>query len=103
VVLVLDNVIIHRSKQVQAWLRTHPKMRLVYGARYSPHHNPVERVWGALKTALANRPTLTIAGRIRQLHTFFRQRTSEQLLATAASHSSPWLPDGDGQNFRQAA
>jgi hypothetical protein len=67
------------------------------------HHNPVERVWGALKTALANRPTLTITGRIHQLHTFFRQRTSEQLLATAAPHSSPWLPDGYGQNFRQAA
>jgi DDE superfamily endonuclease len=35
VVLVLDNVIIHRSRQVQAWLRTHPRMHLVYGARYS--------------------------------------------------------------------
>jgi hypothetical protein len=93
VVMVLDNVIIHRSKKVQAWLRTHPRMRLVYGARYSPHHNPVERIWGALKAALANRPTLTIAGRIRQVHAFFRQHSSEQLLATAAPHSSPWLPD----------
>ena len=26
-----------------------PRMRLLYGARYSPHHNPVERIWGALK------------------------------------------------------
>jgi transposase len=103
VVLVLDNVIIHRSKKVQAWLRTQPRMRLLYGARYSPHHNPVERVWGVLKAALANSPTLTIAGRIRQVHAFFRQRTNEQLLATAAPHSSPWLPDSYGQNFRQAA
>jgi transposase len=78
-------------------------MRLLYGARYSPHHNPVERIWGALKVALANSPTLTIAGRIRQVHAFFRQRTNTQLLATAAPYSSPWLPEGYGQNFRQAA
>jgi transposase len=103
VVLVVDNVLIHRSKAVQAWLRAHPRMRLVYGARYSPHHNPVERIWGALKAALANSPTLTMAGRIRQVHAFFRQRTNEQILATAAPHSSPWLPDGYGQNSRQAA
>jgi transposase len=103
VVLVLDNVAIHRSKQVQAWLRTHPRVRLVYGARYSPHHNPVERIWGALKAALANSPTLTIAGRVRQVHAFFRQRCPAQLLATAAPQASPWLPDGYGQNLRQAA
>jgi transposase len=62
VVLVLDDVPIHRSKLVQAWLRAHPRMRLLYGARYSPHHNPVERIWGALKVALANSPTLTSPG-----------------------------------------
>jgi hypothetical protein len=48
-------------------------------------------LWGALKTYLANSPTLTIQGRIRQVHAFFRERTPEQLLATAAPHSSPWL------------
>jgi len=103
VVLVLDNLVIHRSKQVQAWLQTHPRIPLVYGARYSPHHNPVERIWGALKAALANSPTLTIAGRIRQVHAFFRHHTPAQLLATAAPHSPPWLPDRYGQNLRQAA
>jgi hypothetical protein len=46
---------------------------------------------------------LTIGGRVRQVHAFFRQRTNEQLLATAAPHSSPWLPPGYGQNTRQAA
>jgi hypothetical protein len=25
------------------------------------------------------------------------------MLATAAPHSSPWLPDGYGQNLREAA
>jgi len=61
-------------------------------------------VWGALKAWLANNPTLTIQGRVRQVHAFFRQRTTAQMLVTAAPHSSPWLPEGYVQkNFRQAA
>jgi transposase len=103
IAVICDNVIIHRSKLVQRWLAIHPRIMVLHGARYSPHDNPVERIWGALKAALANSPTLTIAGRIRQVHTFFRQRSNEQILATAAPHSSPWLPDRYRQNFRQAA
>jgi transposase len=103
VAVVCDNVIIHHSKIVQRWLAAHPRMRVLHGARYSPHDNPVERVWGSLKAWLANTPTLTIQGRVRQVHAFFRQRTTAQMLATAAPHSSPWLPQGYGQNNRQAA
>jgi DDE superfamily endonuclease len=94
VAVICDNVIIHRCKIVQRWCKTHPRLRILHGARYSPHDNPTERVWGALKTYLANSPTLTIQGRIRQVHAFFRQRTPQQLLATAAPHGSPRLPDG---------
>jgi len=32
-----DNVIIHRSKIVQRWLQTHPRLRILHGACYSPH------------------------------------------------------------------
>jgi transposase len=45
VAVVCDNVIIHHSKIVQRWLTTHPRVRVLHGARYSPHDNPVERVW----------------------------------------------------------
>jgi hypothetical protein len=103
VAAVCDNVIIHHSKIVQAWLASHPRVRVLHGARYSPHDNPVERIWGALKAYLANSPTPTMAGRIRQVHAFLRQRSPTQLLVTAAPHSSPWLPDQYGQNFREAA
>jgi transposase len=103
VVMVVDNVLIHHSKQVQAWLGTHPQVCLLYGARYSPHDNPVERIWGALKAYLANSPTRTMAGRLRQVHAFFRHRTCQQMLHTAAPHSSPWLPDDYGHNFWKAA
>jgi transposase len=103
VAVVCDNVIIHRSQIVQRWQATHPRLLVLHGARYSPHDNPVERIWGALKAWLANNPTLTIQGRVRQVHAFFRQRSTAQMLATAAPHSSPWLPEGYVQNFRQAA
>jgi transposase len=103
VAVVCDNVIIHHSKIVQRWLVAHPRLRVLHGARYSPHDNPTERIWGALKAWLANNPTSTIQGRIRQVHAFFRQRSPTQLLATAAPHSSPWLPEGYGQNLREAA
>jgi hypothetical protein len=78
-------------------------VRVLHGARSSPHDNPTERIWAALKAWLANNPTSTIQGRIRQVHAFFRQRSPTQLLATAAPHSSPWLPDGYRQNLREAA
>jgi len=103
VAVVCDNVIIHHSKLVQRWLVAHPRVVVLHGARYSPHDNPTERIWAALKAWLANSPTLTMAGRIRQVHAFFRQRSPTQMLATAAPHSSPWLPEGYGQNIRQAA
>jgi transposase len=103
VAVICDNVIIHRSKIVQRWRKTQPRLMILHGARYSPHDNPTERIWGVLKAWLANNPTLTIQGRVRQVHAFFRDRTPAHMLATAAPYSSPWLPDGYVQHFRQAA
>jgi transposase len=103
VAVICDNVIIHRSKIVQRWQRTHPRLRVLHGARYSPHDNPVERIWGAFKAWLANTPTLTTQGRVRQVHAFFCQRSPTDMLATAAPSSSPWLPQEYMHNFRQAA
>jgi transposase len=103
VAVICDNVIIHHSKLVRAWLAEHPGVVVLHGARYSPHDNPVERVWAALKAWLANTPTLTIQGRLRQVHAFFRARSPAQILATAAPHSSPWLPEGYVQNLQEAA
>jgi hypothetical protein len=40
VAVVCDNVIIHRSKIVQRWLRKHPRLRVLHGARYSPTTTP---------------------------------------------------------------
>ena len=42
-------------------------------------------------------------GRPRQIHAFFRNRSSDQMLAAAAPWTSPWLPPGYKQNFWNAA
>jgi hypothetical protein len=96
-------VTIHSSQLVQRWLAAHPRLLVLHGARYSPHDNPVERIWAALKAGLANNPTGSMAGRIRQAHAFFRARSPAQMKTTAAPWSSPWLPDGYGQNFKETA
>ena len=103
IAIVLDNVSTHSSRAVERWLIAHSSVRLLYGARYSPHHNPVERVWGAMKRHLANSPTLTMLGRIQEVHAFFRSRTRAQMLATAAPFNTPWLPPGYGQKLWKAA
>jgi transposase len=102
IVVICDNDSTRHAKAVTAWLERHPRLELLYGARYSPHDNPVERIWGALKNYLAN-TAVSWPGRLRQVHAFFRARSPDQLLATAAPWTSPWLPPGYERNFWNAA
>jgi transposase len=103
VAVICDNGSTHHSRYTKRWLAEHPRLLLLEGARYSPHDNPVERMWARLKGHIANTAPTTMADRIRQTHAFFRHRTSDQNLTTTAPWTSPWLPDGYGQDFRQAA
>jgi transposase len=102
IVVICDNDSIHHARAVLAYLDKHPQLELLYGARYSPHDNPVERVWAALKNYVAN-TAVTWPGRLRQIHSFFRNRSPSQMLDTAAPWTSPWLPPGYEQNFWNAA
>jgi hypothetical protein len=80
-------------------LAEHPRLMLIEGTKYSLRDNPVERVWAGLKQHIANTAPATMADRVRQTHAYFRGRTTEQTLATAAPWTSPWLPEGYGQDF----
>jgi hypothetical protein len=102
IVVICDNDSIHHARTVLAYLAGHPRLELLYGARYSPHDNPVERIWAALKNYVAN-TAVSWPGRLRQIHAFFRNRSPGQMLATAAPWTSPWLPPGYEQNFWNAA
>lgn len=99
VAVICDNGTTHHSKITQRWLAEHPRLMLIEGARYSPQDNPVERIWAVLKQHIANTAPATMTDRIRQAHAFFRNRTTEQNLTTAAPWTSPWLPEGYGQDF----
>jgi hypothetical protein len=93
IAVICDNDSIHHARAVTAYLQEHPRLELLYGARYSPHDNPVERIWAVLKNYVAN-TAVSWPGRRRQIHAFFRNRSPGQMLATAAPWTSPWLPPG---------
>ena len=65
-----------------------PQLELLCCAPYSPHDNPVERIW---------------PGRLRQIHSYFRNHSAAQMLDTTAPWTSPWLPPRHGRNFWSAA
>jgi hypothetical protein len=46
IVVICDNDSIHHARKVTAHLKEHPRLELLYDARYSPRDNPVERIWG---------------------------------------------------------
>ena len=75
---------------------------MLHGARYSPHDNPAGRICAALKNHAAN-TAVTWPARLRQIRSFFRARSPDQMLATAAPWTSPWLPPGYEQNFWNGA
>jgi transposase len=102
IVVICDNDSIHHARTVLRYVEKHPRLELLYGARYSPHDNPVERAWGGLKNYVAN-TAVTWPGRLRQIHSFFRNRSPGQMLAMTAPWTSPWLPPRYEQNFWNAA
>jgi hypothetical protein len=102
IVVICDNDSIHHAHAVIRYLGKHPQIELLYGARYSPHDNPVERIWGGLKNYVAN-TAVTWPGRLRQIHSYFRNRSPDQMLAAAAPWTTPWLPPGYEQNYWNAA
>ena len=98
IAVICDNDSIHHARKVTAYLKENPRIELLYGARYSPHDNPAERIWGALKNYVAN-TAVTWPGRLKQIRSFFRNRSPDQMLATAAPWTSPWLHEVTNRTF----
>lgn len=44
ITLIVDNYIIHKSRETLRWLKENPKFRVIYQPVYSPRVNHVERV-----------------------------------------------------------
>ena len=48
ITLIVDNYIIHKSRETLRWLKANPKFRVIYQPVYSPWVNHVEGLWQAL-------------------------------------------------------
>lgn len=52
--LALDNAPTHTATSVQRWLIAHPRVHALWLPKYAAHEvNPVERIWGLMKSAVA--------------------------------------------------
>jgi transposase len=67
VLLILDNLGVHHSKPVKAWLAEHvAQMEVFYLPSYSPELNPDERLNAGLKHALGSRVAMRTKTKLRQ-------------------------------------
>ncbi len=84
--IVLDHASIHNARAVEAWLREHARVQLLYLPAYSGHrHNPVEKVWWRLKDQIAaNRLHGSIDALVVAIHKFFTTFTPADALRLAA-------------------
>ena len=63
--LALDNAPTHTAKVVSTWLAAHPRVQVLWLPKYAAHEvNPVERIWGLMKSAVA---ADRLAGSIEEL------------------------------------
>ena len=74
ITLVMDNVVTHWAHVVRTWLSQHPEVQILWLPRYAAHEaNPVERIWGLLKSAVAaNRLCRRIGDLVQAAVRFFR-------------------------------
>jgi transposase len=85
--LALDNAPTHTAKVVQRWLVANPRVQVLWLPKYAAHEvNPVERIWGLMKSAVA---ADRLAGNIEELSAaarrFFSDLTPHPVLLPAAS------------------
>jgi transposase len=79
VYIAMDGAPAHTAKVVQRWAEAHPRVTLLRLPTYAAHdENPVERIWGLMKDAVAaNRLAGSIDDLVRAATRFFVQMTTE--------------------------
>jgi transposase len=87
--MLVDNVSIHASKLLLAWLALQPRLALIYLPTYSGHQlNPVEKVWWALKKEIAaNRSFKSLHDLDVAIHRFFDKFSPTDALALVNSET----------------
>lgn len=47
--IILDNFSVHKAPRVQAWLASHPRVKLYFLPCYMPQISPIQKVWQHMK------------------------------------------------------
>ena len=89
------------NREGAAGLADRPRLELLYGARYSPHDNPAERIWDALKNHAAN-TAVTWPGRLRQIHSAAQHRGVSGLSRWRCGRAAGRCRRGHGRRGRPA-
>jgi transposase len=91
--LLWDRGPIHRRREVQAFLRRHPRLQIHYFPAYAPELNPAEYVWAQADQALANGAPDDLSELRHRLGTTVRRlRRSRDLLWSCIYASDlPWV------------
>ncbi len=71
ITLIVDNYIIHKSRETLRWLKANQKFRVIYQPVYSPWVNHVERLWQALhETITRNHQCRSMWQLLKKVHNF---------------------------------
>ena len=101
IVVICDNDSIHHAHAVTTYLQKHPRRDRFTGS-LQPARQPSRTYLGGAKE-LRGQHRRDLARSLRLIHSFFRNRSPGQMLATAAPWTSPWLPPRYAQNFWNTA
>jgi transposase len=85
--VILDNFVIHKSRLVQAWLKSFgAKLRLHFLPPYCPQENKIERLWQDLHANVTrNHRCRTIVALMEAVHQYLDQRfVMRRVMALAA-------------------
>jgi len=91
VVIVVDNYSAHKAKRVKEWLRRHRRqLRLYFLPTYSPHLNPIERLWRHFRrTVTDNYFFETMVALLEATKAFFLElaQNPKQVLSIVSGHA----------------
>jgi hypothetical protein len=88
IAVICDNDSIHHARKVTTYLEEHPRLELLYGARYSPHDNPGRTDLGGADE-LRSQYCRYLAGPAPADPLLLPQPSPGQMLATAGPPDQP--------------
>ena len=92
VVLLWDRGPIHRRRELQEFIRRHPRLHIEPFPAYAPELNPAEYVWCQSDSRLANSAPAHVPALYRLLRAALQKTRSSQQLLWSCIHASqlPW-------------